>query len=127
MGPDLELEQPHDTDRADDASSSLTTGNIVTIQNTAAAVTSTGKVLNISDATTGSGYGVYSSMTGHGNTGYAGYFINTDTSATTTNYGVYGYVRPSPAAPAAIQPASMAKATAGAAPASQASAQTMPV
>ena len=74
------------------ASSSLTTGNIVTIQNTAAAVTSTGKVLNISDATTGSGYGVYSSMTGHGNTGYAGYFINTDTSATTTNYGVYGYV-----------------------------------
>ena len=71
------------------ASSSLTTGNIVTIQNTAAAVTSTGKVLNISDATTGSGYGVYSSMTGHGNTGYAGYFINTDTS-NNINYGVYG-------------------------------------
>ena len=30
-------------------------------------------------------------MTGHGNTGYAGYFINTDTS-TNQNYGVSGYV-----------------------------------
>jgi hypothetical protein len=71
------------------SSSSLTNGSIVSIQNTAASVTSTGKVLSISDATTGSGYGVYSSMTGHGNTGYAGYFNNTDTSSS-TNYGVYG-------------------------------------
>ena len=31
-------------------------------------------------------------MSAHGNTGYAGYFINTDTSSTTTNYGVYGLV-----------------------------------
>ena len=27
------------------------------------------------------GYGVYGTITGHGNTGYAGYFINTDTSS----------------------------------------------
>ena len=73
------------------SSSSLTNGNILSIQNTAASATSTGKVLSISDATTGSGYGVYSSMTGHGNTGYAGYFINTDTS-TNTNYGIYASV-----------------------------------
>jgi trimeric autotransporter adhesin len=85
------------------SSSSLTNGNILSIQNTAAAATSTGKVLSISDATTGSGYGVYSVMSGKGNTGYAGYFtntgstntgyagyfVNTDTS-TNTNYGVYG-------------------------------------
>ena len=38
---------------------------------------------------TGAGYGVYGTITGHGNTGYAGYFINTDTS-TNANYGVYG-------------------------------------
>ena len=61
----------------------------MSIQNTAASANSTGKVLSISDATTGSGYGVYSTMTGHGNTGYAGYFINTDTSSN-VNYGVYG-------------------------------------
>ena len=73
------------------SSSSLTNGNILSIQNTAASATSTGKVLSISDATTGSGYGVYSSMTGHLNTGYAGYFLNTDTS-TNTNYGVYGII-----------------------------------
>jgi hypothetical protein len=73
------------------ASSSLTNGAIVSIQNTAVSATSTGKVLSISDATTGSGYGVYSSMTGHGNTGYAGYFTNTDTS-TNQNYGVYALV-----------------------------------
>ena len=42
------------------SSSSLTNGNILSIQNTAASATSTGKVLSISDATTGSGYGVYS-------------------------------------------------------------------
>ena len=28
-------------------------------------------------------------MTGHGNTGYAGYFKNTDTSTTSGNFGVY--------------------------------------
>ena len=87
------------------SSSSLTNGNILSIQNTAASATSTGKVLSISDATTGSGYGVYSVMTGKGNTGYAGYFtntgstnsgyagyfINTDTSSS-SNFGVYGIV-----------------------------------
>ena len=31
-------------------------------------------------------------ITGHGNTGYAGYFINTDTSSN-SNYGVYGTVK----------------------------------
>ena len=41
-------------------------------------------------SSTSTGYGVYGTITGHGNTGYAGYFINTDTS-TTTNYGVYGH------------------------------------
>ena len=41
-----------------------------------------------SNATTDAGYGVYGSMTAHGNTGYAGYFINTDTSGN-QNYGVY--------------------------------------
>ena len=84
------------------SSSSLTNGNILSIQNTAVAVTSTGKVLSISDTTTGAGYGVYSAMsgktnsgyagyftnTGSTNTGYAGYFINTDTSGN-TNYGGY--------------------------------------
>ena len=34
-------------------------------------------------AGTGTGYGVYGTITGHGNTGYAGYFINTDTSSNT--------------------------------------------
>jgi hypothetical protein len=41
---------------------------------------------------TGAGYGVYGSITGHGNTGYAGYFTNTDTSSN-SNYGVYGIVQ----------------------------------
>ena len=68
------------------SSSSLTNGNILSIQNTAAAATSTGQVLSISDATTGPGYGVYSSMTGAANTGYAGYFTNTATSG--VNYGI---------------------------------------
>ena len=68
------------------SSSSLTNGNILSIQNTAASATSTGKVLSISDATTGSGYGVYSAMTATANTGYAGYFTN---SSTNSGYGVY--------------------------------------
>jgi hypothetical protein len=73
------------------SSSSMTTGSLLSLQDTAASATSTGQVLSISDATTGSGYGIYSAMTGHGNTGYAGYFINTDTSST-TNIGVYATV-----------------------------------
>ena len=52
----------------------MTTGNILSLQNTAAAATATGHVLDISNTTTGAGYGVYSAMLGHGNTGYAGYF-----------------------------------------------------
>ena len=67
--------------------SSMTTGSLLSLQDTAAAATSTGKVLSISDATTGAGYGVYSAMSGTGNTGYAGYFTNTATSG--ANYAVY--------------------------------------
>ena len=37
----------------------------------------------------GTGFGVYGTITGHGNTGYAGYFINTDTSIS-HNFGVTG-------------------------------------
>jgi hypothetical protein len=40
---------------------------------------------------TGADYGVYGSITGHGNTGYAGYFKNTDTSSN-NNYGVYSII-----------------------------------
>jgi hypothetical protein len=69
------------------SSSSLTNGNILSIQNSAASATSTGKVVSISDATTGAGYGVYSVMSGKGNSGYAGYFTNTGS----TNTGYAGY------------------------------------
>ena len=69
------------------SSSSITNGNILSLQNSAASATSTGKVLSLSDATTGSGYGVYSVMSGLANTGYAGYFSNTDTGA--VNYALY--------------------------------------
>ena len=51
---------------------------------------------------TGSGYGVYSQANGHGNTGYAGYFINTDTSAN-QNWGIYASVNGSSQNSAAIQ------------------------
>ena len=61
------------------SSSSLTTGTVLSLANTALAATSTGKVLSISDATTGAGYGVYSVMSGAGNTGFGGYFANTST------------------------------------------------
>ena len=67
--------------------SSMTTGTLLSLQNTAVAATSTGKVLSISDTTTGAGYGVYSSMTGAANTGYAGYFTNTATIG--ANYALY--------------------------------------
>ena len=62
------------------SSSSMTTGSLLSLQDTAASATATGQVLSISDTTTGPGYAVYSAMTGHSNTGYAGYFSNTDTS-----------------------------------------------
>ena len=70
------------------SSSSLTTGSILSLQNTNAALASTGQVLNISNATTGAGYGVSSTMSGQGTTGYAGYF--TDTSASGVGYAVFG-------------------------------------
>ena len=73
------------------SSSSLTNGNILSLQNTAAAATATGHVLDISNTTTGAGYGIYSAITGHANTGYAGYFSNTDTS-TNVNYALYATV-----------------------------------
>ena len=70
------------------SSNSMTTGTLLSLQNTAAAATSTGQVLSISDMTTGAGYGIYSAMSGHGNNGYAGFFTNTDTGAD-ANYGIY--------------------------------------
>ena len=45
------------------------------------------RLSSISRMPTGSGYGVYSVLTGHGNTGYAGYFENTDTS-NSLNYAI---------------------------------------
>ena len=63
----------------------MTSGSVLTLQDTAVAATSTGKVLNISDTTTGAGYGIYSSMSGAANTGYAIYGNNTST----TGYAVY--------------------------------------
>ena len=48
------------------SSNSMTTGSLLSLQDTAAAATSTGKVLSISDATTGAGYGISSAMTGLG-------------------------------------------------------------
>jgi len=69
------------------SSSSMTTGTLLSLQDTAVAGTSTGEVLSISDTTTGAGYGVYSAMTGLANTGYAGYFTDTGTGA--VNYALY--------------------------------------
>lgn len=68
--------------------SSMTGGTLLSLQDTAAAATSTGKVLNVTDASTGTGYGVYSAMTATtGNTGYAGYFLNTSTNG---GFGIAG-------------------------------------
>ena len=55
--------------------SSMTGGTLLSLQDTAASATSTGKVLS-------------SAMTGHGTTVYAGYFTNTDT-GNDANYAVY--------------------------------------
>jgi hypothetical protein len=63
------------------SSSSMAGGSILSLQDTAVAATSTGAVLVISDTTTGAGFGVYSVMTGQGNTGYAGYFTDSSTSS----------------------------------------------
>jgi hypothetical protein len=63
------------------------TGSELTVTNATASGTTYGGYF--SDATTGSGYGVYGTLTAHGNTGYAGYFKNTDTSSS-NNFGVYG-------------------------------------
>jgi trimeric autotransporter adhesin len=65
---------------------SVQTGAQLTVQNATASGTTYG--VYISDATTGAGYGVYGTITGHGNTGY---FSNTDTSSN-SNYGVYATV-----------------------------------
>ena len=70
------------------SSSSMTGGTLLSLQNTAAAATATGDVLSVTNASTGAGYGIYSSITGQGNTGYAGYFTNTST--TGANIGLYG-------------------------------------
>ena len=68
------------------SSGSLTTGSLLALANTSTA--ESGYVLNALSATTSSGYGIYSALTGHGNTGYAGYFANTDTGAD-ANYALY--------------------------------------
>lgn len=80
------------------SSTSVTTGSLLSLQDTAIAGTSTGPVLSISDTTTGAGYGVFSTMsstttgtgvygavTGASNTGYGVYGSN----ASATGYGVY--------------------------------------
>ena len=67
------------------STSSMTTGTLLSLANTAAGATSTGTVLNVANATTGPGFGIASAMTGASNTGYAGYFNNT----ATTGYGIY--------------------------------------
>jgi hypothetical protein len=83
------------------SSTSMTTGSLLSLQDTAIAGTSTGEVLSVSDTTTGAGYGVYSAMTGAGNTGFALYGTTSTTGAGTgvygsivgtgnTGYGVYG-------------------------------------
>jgi hypothetical protein len=68
--------------------SSMTSGTLLSLQNTAAASTATGDVLSVTNASTGAGYGISSAITGHGNTGYAGYFANTDTGSD-VNYTLY--------------------------------------
>lgn len=65
------------------SSSSLTTGHLFSLSNTSTA--HSGRVLSAASATTSSGYAVYGSLTGAGNTGYAGFFSN----SATTGYGVY--------------------------------------
>ena len=42
--------------------SSMTGGTLLSLQNTAVAATSTGKLLSVSDTTTGTGYGIYSAV-----------------------------------------------------------------
>lgn len=69
------------------SSSALTGGTLLSLQATSASATSTGDVLSISDSTTGTGYGVYASMTATGNTGTAIYATNSG--ATNTGYAGY--------------------------------------
>ena len=70
------------------ASSSLTNGMILSLQNTAVSATSTGKVLNVSDTTTGPGYAVYAAMTGTGNNGIA--IDGTESGANNQGAAIYG-------------------------------------
>ena len=57
--------------------SNKTGGHIVALTNTSTA--SSDSVLHILDSTTSTGKGIFSSVTGVGNTGYAGYFTNSAT------------------------------------------------
>ena len=68
--------------------SPLTGGTLVSLSDSAASATSTGKILSISNSTTGAGYALYATMTASSNAGYAVYGANAGTSG--TNYGVYG-------------------------------------
>ena len=59
------------------ATSNKTTGHIMALTNTSTA--SSDSVLHILDSTTSTGKGIFSSVSGLGNTGYAGYFSNSAT------------------------------------------------
>jgi hypothetical protein len=81
---------PNGTGGVGIGTTTVQTGAEVTVLNATTSGTTYGGYF--SSATTGAGYGVYGTITGHGNTGYAGYFINTDTSATALNYGIYSAI-----------------------------------
>ena len=66
----------------------LTGGTLVSLSGSAVSSTSTGKILSISNSTTGAGYGIYASMTATGNQGYAIYATNTGPS--NKGYAIYG-------------------------------------
>ena len=66
----------------------LTGGTLVSLSDSAASSTSTGKILSISNSTTGAGYDGYSTMTATGNQGYAIYATNTGPN--NKGYAIYG-------------------------------------
>jgi hypothetical protein len=70
--------------------STLATGTAALTLSDTNAAGGTGTVLDVNNASTGAGFGVNSTMSGAGNTGYAIYGANTST--TGANYGVYGVV-----------------------------------
>jgi hypothetical protein len=63
---------------------------LLSLTNTGAS-SSAGKVLSVNNSETGAAYGVYSTVSGSGNTGYAGYFTNTSTAG----WAIYAGTAPS--------------------------------